>query len=89
MPPKRQVSGEGGGLSRTHSGGAPQFFHIAPDGKREPYSVVDCRAISIARKKGEPKVRISDVNLPNGKVLEFEVRLGVHAVSSRMPKPPP
>ena len=72
-----------------HSGGAPQFFHIDPQGKREPYSSADCKAISAARKKGEPSVRISDVTLPNGSVLEFEVRLGVHAVSSRMLEPPP
>jgi hypothetical protein len=32
---------------------------------------------------------VADVTLPNGAVMEFEVRFGAHAVSERMPKPPP
>ena len=32
MPPKR-----------TSSGRCPQFYHVAPDGAREPYSVEDCK----------------------------------------------
>ena len=89
MPPKRAASA-GGGATRTprHGGSHPAFFHLAPDGTREPYSAADCKAISAARMRGLPSVRVSDVTLPNGKVLEFEVRLGSNAVSQRMPKPP-
>ena len=32
-------------------------------------------------------MRIADVTLPNGRVLEFEVRFGDNAVSERMPQP--
>lgn len=40
MPPRRRSS-DGGQPSvappRTHSGQYPQYFHIAPNGAREPY----------------------------------------------------
>ena len=39
--------------------------------------------------RGQSSVRISDVTLPNGTVLQFEVRFGDKAVSPRMPEPPP
>ena len=39
--------------------------------------------------RGQTSVRIADVTLQNGTVLEFEVRIGSHAVSERMPAPPP
>ena len=32
-------------------------------------------------------MRIADVTLPNGRVLEFEIRFGANAVSERMPRP--
>ena len=32
-------------------------------------------------------MRIADVTLPNGRVLQFEIRFGVNAVSKRMPRP--
>ena len=60
-----------------------RFYHVAPDGSKEAYCDSDCLAIATARARGRPVVRLSDVQLPNGHVLEFEVRLGTSAVSSR------
>ena len=77
-----------GGLPRMASE-PPAFFHVAPDGAREPYSSADNKAIARARVRGQSSVRISDVTLPNGTVLQFEVRFGDKAVSPRMPEPPP
>jgi hypothetical protein len=53
------------------------------------YGHEDCKAISKARMRGHTAVRIADVTLQDGTVLEFEVRIGSHAVSERMPAPPP
>lgn len=39
--------------------------------------------------RGQPSVRVADVTLQDGTVLEFEVRFGSHAISRRMPEPPP
>ena len=66
---------------------APAYFHIAPNGQREPFSPDDNAAIFAAQQQGLPAVRIADVTLPNGRVLEFEVRFGDNAVSERMPQP--
>jgi len=52
------------------------------------YSAADNLLIAQARAAGKPSVRVSDVTLPTGKVLEFEVRFGSHAVSRRFTKPP-
>ena len=83
-------------LTRTASGHrhrrvrrTPSFFHIAPDGVREPYSAADNAKIASALFRKRPSVRVSDVALPCGKVLQFEVRLGPNAISPRMPAPPP
>jgi hypothetical protein len=67
----------------------PSFFHIAPDGVREPYSAADNAKIASALFRKHPSVRVSDVVLPCGKMLHFEVRLGSNATSPRMPAPPP
>ena len=39
MPPRRRSSdaGKPSVAPRTHSGQYPQYFHIAPNGAREPY----------------------------------------------------
>ena len=64
-----------------------RYFHIAPSGQREPFSTDDNAAIFAAQQRGAPAVRIADVTLPNGRVLQFEIRFGVNAVSERMPQP--
>ena len=38
--------------------------------------------------RGLQSVRISDVRLPIGQVLHFEVRFGANAISRKMPTPP-
>eukprot|EP01043_Picozoa_sp_COSAG02_P015337 COSAG02_NODE_652_length_18867_cov_30.656756_2_plen_415_part_00 len=60
-----------------------KFFHVAPDGHRVEYSPEDCRAIATARLQGRDAVRLSDVILPNGQKLQFEVRFGANALSRR------
>ena len=77
------MHGEGGEEEET----APAYFHIAPNGQREPFSADDNAAIFAAQQQGAPAVRIADVTLPNGRVLEFEIRFGDNAVSERMPQP--
>ena len=37
---------------------------------------------------GASAVRVADVHLPNGKLLQFEVRFGANATSRKMPTPP-
>ena len=51
-----------------------QYFHIAPNGQREPFSADDNALIFAAQNRGDSAVRISDVSLPNGRLLKFEVR---------------
>jgi hypothetical protein len=66
------------------------YVHVAPDGKREQFSGVDNAAISRSR-AAQPNggaVRISDVHVPNGTILGFEVRWGSRATSQKMPNPP-
>ena len=79
------VHDEGGEEAEEET--APAYFHIAPNGQREPFSPDDNAAIFAAQQQGAPAVRIADVTLPNGRVLEFEVRFGDNAVSERMPQP--
>ena len=63
-------------------------MHIDGAGKPNPYSPADCALISEARRQRKPSVRVSDVALPSGKILQFEVRIGSNAVSRKFPKPP-
>jgi hypothetical protein len=58
------------------------FCHVF-DGERTAYSVADNRRIAAARAAGQASVRIDDVCLPSGAVLQFEVRFGDHARSSK------
>ncbi len=59
----------------------PRFAHIA-GGKRIPYSDVDNALILRALRRQADVVRLTPVVLPNGTVLETEVRFGAHAGSS-------
>jgi hypothetical protein len=63
------------------------FFHVAPNKVYEEFSEEDVDLIIAAEKRGAKSVRISDVVLPNGVVLRFEVRFGDNATSSKWPKP--
>ena len=45
--------------------------------------MADNRRIAAARAAGQASVRIDDVCLPSGAVLQFEVRFGDHARSSK------
>ena len=58
-----------------------RFAHIA-GGKRIPYSDVDNALILRALRRQADVVRLTPVVLPNGTVLETEVRFGAHAGSS-------
>jgi hypothetical protein len=46
------------------------------------------RVVGAHCRSGHKAVRLSNVRLDNGKVLQFEVRFGENAVSRRMPAPP-
>ena len=66
----------------------PAFGHVDPKTNTATmFSYADCENIAAAQRDGRPSVRISDVRLPSGRVLRFEVRFGVNAVSSRSPAP--
>ena len=66
---------------------APEFVHIDPkDESEKAYSAEDNAAIAAARAAGSDTVRISDVVLPNGRVLHFEVRFGANAGSPKTAK---
>ena len=58
-----------------------RFAHIAA-GKQIPYSDVDNALILRALQRQADVVRLTTVMLPNGTVLETEVRFGAHAGSS-------
>ena len=58
-----------------------RFAHIA-GGKQVPYSDVDNALILRALRRQADVVRLTPVVLPNGTVLETEVRFGAHAGSS-------
>jgi len=59
----------------------PRFAHVA-GGKRIPYSDVDNALILRALQRQADVVRLTPVVLPNGTVLDTEVRFGAHAGSS-------
>ena len=56
------------------------FVHLAPDGSKHDFTRADNRLIRKARKAGQDSVDVSDVRLPNGTVLNFEVRTSFCAV---------
>ena len=58
-----------------------RFAHIA-GGKQIPYSDVDNALILRALQRQADVVRLTPVRLPNGTLLETEVRFGAHAGSS-------
>ena len=58
-----------------------RFAHIA-GGKQVPYSDVDNALILRALRRQADVVRLTPVVLPNGTVLETEVRFGAHAGST-------
>ena len=58
-----------------------RFAHIA-GGKQIPYSDVDNALILRALQRQADVVRLTPVRLPNGTVLDTEVRFGAHAGSS-------
>ena len=64
-----------------------RFAHIA-GGKQIPYSDVDNALILRALQRQADVVRLTPVMLPNGMLIETEVRFGAHAVSDRVKKPP-
>ena len=64
-----------------------RFAHIA-GGKHIPYSDVDNALILRALQRQADVVRLTPVMLPNGMLIETEVRFGAHAVSDRVKKPP-
>ena len=65
----------------------PSFAHIDEYGRRTPYGPADNAVIGHARAAGASEVMVSDVRLPSGAFLQFAVRFGQNAVSSRMPRP--
>ena len=61
------------------------FVHLAPDGSKHDFTRADNRLIRKARKAGQDSVDVSDVRLPNGMVLNFEVRTSLFFLLSRSP----
>ena len=55
--------------------GACIFVHIDPKGARTQYGAEDNARIDDGIARGLRSVRLSDVTLPDGKVLSFEVRI--------------
>ena len=55
------------------------FVHLAPDGSKHDFTRADNRLIRKARKAGQDSVDVSDVRLPTGMVLHFEVHLQLPA----------
>ena len=72
-------------MSRRDEGDL-QYYHVDPKGRKEFFSAADNAAITQARKRGDSKVKINPVQLPNGHVLNFEVRFGAAAKSAKVPK---
>ena len=64
------------------------FFNVDQDGVARRYSADDERRITTARGRGDKSVRISDVQLKSGQILQFEVRFGKHAKSKKWKTPP-
>ena len=64
------------------------FFNVDQDGTARRYSAEDERRITTARGRGDKSVRISDVQLKSGQILQFEVRFGKHAKSKKWKTPP-
>ena len=61
------------------------FVHLAPDGSKHDFTRADNRLIRKARKAGQDSVDVSDVRLPNGTVLNFEVRTSFCAAGTARP----
>ena len=61
------------------------FVHLAPDGSKHDFTRADNRLIRKARKAGQDSVDVSDVRLPNGMVLNFEVRTSFCAAGTARP----
>eukprot|EP01043_Picozoa_sp_COSAG02_P030660 COSAG02_NODE_1970_length_10224_cov_104.344691_6_plen_345_part_00 len=66
----------------------PSYYHINPDGNREPFSPEDNRIIYRAQNQGLKSVAVAPVNIGEW-VLNFEVRFGNNARSTKMPRPSP
>ena len=60
-------------------------MHLAPDGSKHDFTRADNRLIRKARKAGQDSVDVSDVRLPNGMVLNFEVRTSLCAARTAHP----
>ena len=67
----------------------PIYFHEDRRGQKHPYSSTDNRIIAAAKAQGASKCRVSDVALPNGRVMRFEVRFGAGILSRKMHGPSP
>ena len=67
----------------------PIYFHEDRRGQKHPYSSTDNRIIAAAKAQGAPSCRVSDVALPNGRVMRFEVRFGAGILSRKMHGPSP
>jgi predicted acylesterase/phospholipase RssA len=64
------------------------FVHIDGNGAATRFAPQDERLISNARMRGDRSVRVTDVQLPNGQILQFEVRFDTNATSKRWHTPP-
>ena len=67
----------------------PIYFHEDGRGQKHPYSSTDNRIIAAAKAQGAPSCRVSDVALPTGRVMRFEVRFGAGILSRKMHGPSP
>jgi len=87
--PGRPAAAEAPVPASAPQSAAPSYFHISPAGHREPFSPSDNQMIFAAQNNRSPAVRVSPVRLANGHVLNFEVRFGANACSSRQPQVSP
>lgn len=88
QPAAGNEAGNEAGPTPAAAAAAPDvFFHIDPaNNKKMPFSEADNALIRQARAGGSDSVRISDVRLPTGTVLQFEVRF--KAPFGRLAAPP-
>ena len=87
--PTRVWQGQQGGTDTAACTAQMPFVHIDGAGVATRYSRDDEKKIRNARGRGDKSVRVSDVLLPNGQILQFEVRFDSNATSKRWHTPPP
>ena len=71
-------------VAAEHGPTTQQYFHVAPDGKEEPYSPEVCQRLQMAMATMPGGGRLTVASS-----LPFEVRWGSEATSQKLSQPPP